>query len=327
MSLSWSRIHLLAAREASRAHRDLNVDTTRQIDPFAALDRAGVLVLRRRLDHLAGLYLPPDPRDGRDVAAVLVNVAHPLSKQRFTAAHELGHHRRDHDVSLDNDTEWLTRGEAPTSERERMAEAFAAWFLMPKRLVVATLTALDRQATTLTADGAYALSLELGTSYAATVRHLADMGLLTTRRSEQLLHIAPQSIKKDLGGLDVATDTRRDVHLVHVARPETSIAVMEGDALVIEAPETPSSGYLWQVIPSAGLALVRDEYRSPDAALGGRGWHRFLFRAETTGQWGVALELRRPWQHDVAAAEVVRVTVMARPQPTPGLVQPELLVA
>ena len=326
MSLSWSRIHLLAAREASRAHRDLGVDTTRQIDPFAALDRAGVLVLRRRLDHMAGLYLPPDPRDGRDVPAVLVNVAHPPSKQRFTAAHELGHHRRDHDISLDNDTEWLARGEAPASERERMAEAFAAWFLMPKRLVVATLTAQNLQADSLTADGAYALSLELGTSYAATVRHLADMGLLTTRRSEQLLRIAPQSIKKELGGLDVAADTRRDVHLFHIGRPDASVAILEGDALVLEAPETPSSGFLWQVTPLVGLALVRDEYRSPDAALGGRGWRRFLFRAESPGQWDVALELRRPWQHG-AAAETVRVTVVARPQPVPGLVQPQLLVA
>ncbi len=326
MSLSWSRIHLLAAREASRAHRDLDVDTTRQIDPFAALERAGVLVLRRRLDHLAGLYLPPDPRDGRDVPAVLVNVAHPPSKQRFTAAHELGHHRRDHDVSLDNDTEWLARGEAPASERERMAEAFAAWFLMPKRLVVATLAALDLHADALTADGVYALSLELGTSYAATVRHLADMNLLTTRRGEQLLRVAPQSIKRELGGLDVAADTRRDVHLFHVGRPDARVALLEGDALVLEAPEAPSSGYLWQVTPPAGLALVRDEYRSTDAALGGRGWHRFLFRAETTGRWDVALELRRPWQQG-AAAEVAHVTVVARPQPEPGLVQPQLLVA
>ncbi len=326
MSLSWSRIHLLAARDASRAHRDLDVDTTRQIDPFAALERAGILVLRRRLDHLAGLYLPSDPRDGRDVPAVLVNVAHPPSKQRFTAAHELGHHRRDHDVSLDNDTEWLARGEASASERERMAEAFAAWFLMPKRLVVATLTALGLHTDALTADGAYALSLQLGTSYAATVRHLADMNLLTTRRGEQLLRVAPQSIKKELGGLDVAADTRRDVHLFHVGRPDARVALLEGDALVLEAPETPSSGYLWQVTPPAGLALVRDEYRAPDAALGGRGWHRFLFRAESPGRWDVALELRRPWQQG-AAVETARVTVVARPQPVPGLVQPQLLVA
>jgi len=82
MSLPWSRIHLLAAAEAARAHRSLKVDTSGQIDPFSALDAAGVLVFRRRLDHLAGLYLPPDPQEGRDVPAVLINLAHPPSKQR-----------------------------------------------------------------------------------------------------------------------------------------------------------------------------------------------------------------------------------------------------
>lgn len=110
MSRPWPQVHLVAARAASRAHRTLHIDTTRQIDPFAALAAAGVVVLRRRLDHLAGLYLPADPHDPDAIPSVLINVAHPLSKQRFTAAHELGHHVRDKNVSLNQDTEWFARG-------------------------------------------------------------------------------------------------------------------------------------------------------------------------------------------------------------------------
>lgn len=328
MSLPWPRIHLLAAREAARAHRALHVDTSRPIDPFAALDTAGVLVFRRRLDHLAGLYLPPDPRDGRAIPAVLINVAHPPSKQRFTAAHELGHHLRDHTVAFDSDTELLARGEAPASERERLAEAFAAWFLMPKRLVLDTLTALGLHPDTLDADGAYALALTLGTSYAATVRHLADMGVLTMRQSEQLLRVTPQAIKRALGGSDVAADAWKDVHRIPVTRPATGVAALEGDALVLEVPEVPSSGYVWQVpAPPAGLTLIRDEYRALDSdELGGRGWHRFLFRVDAPGRWDVILEKRRPWQRG-APVETARVAVATAPQPTPGIVQPRLLVA
>jgi len=326
MSLSWPRVHLIAARAASRVHRDLRIDTTRQIDPFAALDAAGVLVVRRRLDHLAGLYLPADLHDPDAVPSVLINVAHPASKQRFTAAHELGHHARDKNVSLDRDTEWLARGDAQGAERERLAEAFAAWFLMPQRLVLRLLADLGFQADTLDADGAYALSLALGTSYTATVRHLADMQEISTQRSEHLLRITPQTIKQEIGGLDVAANSWKDIHRLAVTQEEVRVTAQEGDVLLIDAPETPSSGYLWAVrTPADGVALIRDEYRAYDPdALGGRGQHRFLFRMEEAGEWDMVLELRRPWQH--AAVDTARVVVIVYPQPAPGIVHPNLLV-
>jgi Zn-dependent peptidase ImmA (M78 family) len=259
---------------------------------------------------------------------VLVNLAHSPSKQRFTAAHELGHHLRDHELVLDRDTEWLARAEMPSTDRERLAEAFAAWFLMPKTLIETTLAKLGLQTETIDDDGVYALSLELGTSYAATVRHLADMRLLPAKRREQLLAVAPQAIKSRLGGTDVARDAWKNVHRVDISRSQEQIAVLQGDAIVVEAPEVPSSGYLWHVISSVnGLALIRDEYRAPKSLeIGGRGWHRFLFRVETPGRWELVLEMRRPWQRG-EPAEVAHVAVSVQPQPAAGIVQPLLLVA
>lgn len=141
MTRFWSQIHLIAAREAQCAFVDLAVDTLRRVDPFGAMVAAGVLVLHRPLDGLAGMYLPGDPAsDTRP--GVLINVVHPISKRRYTAAHELAHHRRDRQVVLDAETEWIARGARPTSDRERIAVAFAAWFLMPRRLVTATMQRL-----------------------------------------------------------------------------------------------------------------------------------------------------------------------------------------
>src|SRR6266508_3092921 len=137
MPLSWPQVHRIAATEAMRAHRELHIDPTRRVDPLAALDAAGLLVIRRRLYGVAGLYLPGHAAGGP--AGVLINVVHPPTKQRFTAAHELWHHRRDREAVLDADTEWIARGENRHSDRERLAEAFAAWFLMPRRLVRAVL--------------------------------------------------------------------------------------------------------------------------------------------------------------------------------------------
>lgn len=329
MALLWDQVHRIAAREAARAFLQFGIDRTRRIDPFAALEAAGVLAMRRPLDRLAGLYLPGDKTgDGRP--GVLINVNHPPSKQRFTAAHELAHHRRDHQAVLDEDTEWIARGKSPTSDRERIAEAFAAWFLMPRRLVNVALDRLGLQADRLDPEGAYALALELGTSYAATVRHLADMCLLSGHDRDRLLGTPPQAIKRAMGGLDAAADAWRDVWMVHAPGPDLQLEVQEGDAVVIEVPEAPSSGYLWQAAnPADGLSLVRDEYHGTDDThlLGGRGVHRFVFRVESAGRRQVRLELRRPWQRGVAPVEERQVEIAAEPKPAPGIVQPRLLAA
>lgn len=326
MMRPWPEIHRIAAVEARRAHRDLGLDVSRRIDPFAALETAGVVVMRQRLDHLAGLYLPGDPADG-STPGVLINSAHPLSKQRFTAAHELCHHLRDRQAVFDEETEWAARDGSPATERERLAEAFAAWFLMPKPLVDRTLVSLGLRAEELEGEGAYALALALGTSYAATVRHLSDMRLIGAAHRDRLLRITPQAIKQALGALDVVADAWKNVWLIRTPPPDLAVGAIEGDAVVVEVPETPSSGYIWQpVLPDDGLALVRDEYRAPDGqALGGRGRHRFLFRADAAGRRRVRLEMRRPWQRG-DAAETFNIEVTVEPSPAAGMVRTSQLV-
>jgi Zn-dependent peptidase ImmA (M78 family) len=326
MTLPWPSVHLIAAREAARAHRGLGIDTSRRIDPFAALAASGVPVLRRRLDGMAGVYLPGDPQEGSS-PGVIVNVAHPPSRQRFTAAHELAHHRRDGRVVFDRETEWLARGETGGSDSERIAEAFAAWFLMPKKLVVGTIEALGLAPPRLDAAGAYALALELGTSYAATVRHLSDMRLIGAARRDQLLRVAPATIKREIGALDAAADTRRDVWLVRPSRPATAIGATEGDAVVVEMPEATSGGYLWEVTAAAGLSLIRDEYRLPDGDdFGGLVPHRFLFRVDAAGREALQFAMRQPWD-PASTAGTFRVDIAAEPPPVEGLVEPELLLA
>lgn len=332
MARSWRQIHLAAAVEAGRAHQELGTDLTRRIDPFAALEAAGIVVMRRRLDGVSGIYVPPNAAP--DAApGVLINAVHPLSRQRFTAAHELCHHRRDQAFIIDTHTEWIARGETGYPERERFAEAFAAWFLMPQRLVAATLAGLGFQADQLTPEGAYAVALELGTSYQATVCHLATMNLISATQRDRLLRSTPQAIKLQLGGVEAMADSWKDVWVVRPSRPDWEIGALAGDALLIEIPEAPSSGFRWQLaeVPD-GLALVRDEYHPPevqghaDPILGGRGQHRFLLRIDTAGRREVRWELRRPWQRD-EAAETFAVAIAADAGPTAGIVLPHQLVS
>jgi len=326
---SWREIHIQAAREAERAHRELDVDTSRRIDPFVALAQSGVIVMRRRLDGLAGIYMPGNADDASP-PGVMINAAHPLSKQRFTAAHELAHHRRDRSFTLDADTEWAGRGEHSSSDRERFAEAFAAWYLMPRSLVRAGLSELSLRASDLTPEGAYALSLRLSTSYSATVHHLADMQLITRERANQLLRVFPQAVKQSLGALDVLSDSRKNVWLLRNDRTYPApLEVQEGDALVLDLDEILSSGYVWQAATApSGIKFVRDEYRGlNDGEVGGACAHRFVYRAETNGRRSLVFEMRRPWQTDSPAVDNVRVDVEVQPKPASGLIDPSVLYA
>lgn len=329
MTRSKAQRDLAAVLEARRAHAELGIDISRRIDPFMALEQSGVLVMRQPLERLAGAYLPGDETEG-SMPGVLVNADHPLSRQRYTAAHELSHHRRDRQLVLDVETEWLARGGSGASPAERFAETFAAWFLMPKSLVVSTLDGLGfgvGNADRLGASDVYTLSLELGTSYAATLHHLAAMKMIPDAQRRRLARVSPKNVKQMIGGAGLAADAWKDVHLIRLPRLD-AVGALAGDAVVVEITEVPSSGYLWRAVQvPTGLALVRDEFQpgGPDV-LGGQGEHRFLFRVDSPGHQPLHFELVCPWRLD-AAAEREHLEIVSEPEPTPGLVHPEALVS
>lgn len=97
--------------------------------------------------------------------------------------------------------------------------------------------------------------------------------------------------------------------------------------MILEVPEIPSSGYLWQpttVMPI--LNLMRDEFRAvSNEALGGNGLHRFVFSVMQSGEQRIRLELARPWQSGMAV-EVRNVDVVAQPRPMSGVVNPNVLI-
>src|SRR5713226_6132053 len=102
------------------------------VDVFGAIQTIDLPLLLRPLQGLLGAYLS-DPAPG-----VLVTTQRPMSIQRFTAAHELGHFSLRHDPSLDDES-ILRRMPvtAPPSGnfQEVEADAFAVAFMMPKWLI------------------------------------------------------------------------------------------------------------------------------------------------------------------------------------------------
>lgn len=92
------------------------------INPFQILADMGVAFSMRPFHKLEGVYMPADGSD--DIPIVGINLDRPITRQRYTAAHELCHHLHD-----SNNRFMCALG---TKTRiEWFAENFAAALLMP----------------------------------------------------------------------------------------------------------------------------------------------------------------------------------------------------
>lgn len=238
--VTWTDAHRIANIAAAQAHHDLEVDTSAPpIDVAAALARDDVPLMWRPMPRLFGAYLnSPDSRPG-----VLVNCAIPTGARRHTAAHELGHHRLRHSATIDDgaclhvdplETSMgiPPRGRPQWTDQEKAAEAFAAWFLMPRRAVDAAMRL--RGVTRLeTATQVYQMSLILGTSYRSTARHLPNLRLASHDRARMLMTEIPGRIKTRLDPTRSQQGRgTSDVWLVDRHFDGTQIIVQPGDQVV-----------------------------------------------------------------------------------------------
>lgn len=92
------------------------------ISPFKMLKDEGVDFVIRNFYKLEGVYIPAQTQD--DIAIVGISANRPITRQRFTAAHELCHHFRDADKQV----------ACPIGQKnasEYFADAFASALLMP----------------------------------------------------------------------------------------------------------------------------------------------------------------------------------------------------
>lgn len=122
--------HGMDCAAALRQHLNLT-DREGVRDLFAMIRELGIRMFRRRLENsnISGLFMN-HPEAG---PCILVNLAEGLSRQRFSAAHELGH------AILDVDNAPITlsmvAGWSGSDLIEVRANAFASHFLMPPGLI------------------------------------------------------------------------------------------------------------------------------------------------------------------------------------------------
>lgn len=132
------------------------------IDPFKLMRRYGIVYQFMGFEDLEGIYLVPE--NDEDIPIVGINYKRKITRQRFTAAHELCHHIKD------RTNEMCSIGS--NHMIERYAESFAAELLMPRKLFyqVAVEYAVDGK---VTLDDALMIAEKFGVSFRACVIRLA----------------------------------------------------------------------------------------------------------------------------------------------------------
>jgi Zn-dependent peptidase ImmA (M78 family) len=250
--MHWRDAHRAAMVAAADAQEELELDTFQRIDVFGAMSEAGLKVIFRELKGCAALYLPTS-LGGRPGA--IINSSHPLALQRYSAGHEIGHHFFGHASQVIREAEPQRTSQEP-SEQEMLAEAFAAWFLMPPEGVEQALASMNL-ASPQSPEDVYGLALRVGASYQATCVHLPSLKLISATRGIEWSRLSLKGIKQRLSTEEPPGGWRNDIWVLSDLDTERALVVRSGDRLVFDLPgyeaKALPSGASSQTLPQADL--------------------------------------------------------------------------
>jgi Zn-dependent peptidase ImmA (M78 family)/predicted secreted protein len=287
---------------AQRALTHFEINYEAPVDVYTAIEREQVWLMFQPLDRLYGAYRR------QNSPGIVVHAGHPGRLQRFTAAHELGHHLLGHELSVDSreEVERASLGSLPPQEIE--AQAFAATFLMPVQLINRALghLGLPRRPDEIDPQHAYRISLELGSSYTATVTQLRALERITANNARNLLRVQPIDIKTQLALGERPANSRADVWPVGVEDNGRDLWIGLDDEVHALLPEIPTTGYRWRPVPDSDAVQIAGDQpvRARDET--GYGtvrerhvWWRALRPAETA----ITADLRRSFEEEATAAD------------------------
>jgi len=269
------------------------------VDVFEAVQDIDLPLLLRPLDGLLGAYIN-DPSPG-----VLVTTQRPMSIQRFTAAHELGHYRLDHQPSLDDEN--VLRRMALTQPlhndhgfQEVEADAFAVAFMLPKWLILWHANNQGWSSSDLhNPSHVYQLSLRLGASYKAMCWTLLRHKLITRTVANDLAeNTQPRTLKEALLASYEPQNYHGNVWHLTERDANTRIDGSRNDLFVLRLTEHSNGGYLWDIdqLKQSGFGIVNDEREAvDDEDIGGAVVRRVTASPPATYQGRVAISECRPW--------------------------------
>jgi len=321
------RSRLRGAAAAEKIQKVLEVrqrltSTHERVDVFDALAWLDVRVIFKPLDGLLGAYIRGEQ------PGVMISTRRPLSVQRFTAAHELGHAVMNHEPSLDSPTVLRRAAYSQKSPKvsgfasylqEIEADAFAGTFLLPNWLITYHAWKHGWSRSDLTSeDILYQLALRCGASYQATVWALERNNFISDTARTQLLNVEPKQIKQRIGHVRGAAETRYDAWVLNEGDDKADIAITVGDTVTVDLSQQASAGYLW--IPKAPTPASLTELDSsvsvaPDL-VGAPSTRRAFYRADNQGFGSLRFEHKRQWERNSLGEVAFNLSIM---EPEHGL--------
>jgi Zn-dependent peptidase ImmA (M78 family) len=154
------------------------------VNIWDVIRRRGVKVARHEFGqgNGDGLYIWSE-RDQRGL--VVVNASERASRQRFTAAHELGHHELHRFEGKDVEIADKNIFDTKSDPAEIAANAFAAYLLAPSEALQRELN--DKKAKDVSAEDVVRLMRQFGLSYEATVYRLNNAGVVNAPTRQRLI--------------------------------------------------------------------------------------------------------------------------------------------
>ncbi|UXA15849.1 ImmA/IrrE family metallo-endopeptidase (plasmid) [Mycobacterium sp. SMC-8] len=226
-----------AVQEADSLLQELDINQEAPIDVFHIVDRLGLWLVFNPLKTLLGAAVPKG--DG----GIMLTTERGAAVQRFTAAHEIGHWVLDYGQAAFDSEQDIYH---PSGDREVLAQVFASQLLMPPPLIYAACAehGLDSPKTA-TPTAVYLVARDIGASYEAVARQLANLEIIGGTLRDELLKKQPAAIKSELcrghrptGAVDVWP-------LEGVESGGTTLTVTEGDEVVVLLPENRTTGHRW----------------------------------------------------------------------------------
>ena len=192
----FGQTYLYAEKLALDERRRLSLGDEPIRDIFLLVETQGVRVVRMNMEEslVDGAFIY-----SRDKGAfMLINSSQSKGRQVFTAAHEYCHYLKDREKGYPV-CQIITGGiEEHKKTIERIANLFAANFLMPET-TVSKLAGLYAK-TRLEAEEVVYLKRYFGVSYQAMIYRLKDLGYIRRPKLEKLLQIEPATVEEALFG-------------------------------------------------------------------------------------------------------------------------------
>ncbi|WP_206035704.1 ImmA/IrrE family metallo-endopeptidase [Roseomonas sp. HF4] len=183
-----------AMQASIRARQVAGLDLHSPICIYGLSEAHRVTVRFNDIASMEGMYERGSP------SRIHLSALRPLPRRAYNCGHELGHHVFGHGSTIDELREDVAGG-AHSSPNEILADAFAAFALMPTLGVRRGFAARGGAPASATPRQVFAVACEFGVGYATLVTHLAyALGEMPRAHAARLLRATPRSLREEILG-------------------------------------------------------------------------------------------------------------------------------